>query len=426
MTSPALESDIESDTERWRGLLSTDQRFVALPSRSRPLVVAAAEAPVLRYVRTALLAAQPHSAVPDWAYTAAREILRVRPLWGLMPHLLLAAHRRRPDESRLTDLLAAHGARLLVLRHSHDPDARTLLLLFGPIEPWPTLAVKLPSGPGAATRVLAEAERLRRVGALPLGALRKTVPEVVELMVHAGLPALVTTAQPGTPMLVAYHRHGHTARAATVRADLSSAQAWLADFQSATTDGTAALDLAPGLVDTLTRHLAAEPDGGTGLLTRLIALRHRLSRYTAPRTAVHGDFWPGNVLVRQGAVSGVVDWERSERAGSPTRDLARFVLSYSHYLDRHTRPGHRVRGHPGLVAGDPAVLLSYALDGAGWYPDLVREYLGRGLARLGLPPECGRDAVLAEVAALAAEATDEGFRRRQLRVFDHLSTAVIP
>jgi hypothetical protein len=141
---------------------------------------------------------------------------------------------------------------------------------------------------------------------------------------------------------------------------------------------------------------------------------------------VHGDFWPGNVLVRQGAVSGVVDWERSERAGSPTRDLARFVLSYSHYLDRHTRPGHRVRGHPGLVAGDPAVLLSYALDGAGWYPDLVREYLGRGLARLGLPPECGRDAVLAEVAALAAEATDEGFRRRQLRVFDHLSTAVIP
>ena len=233
MTSPAvgsrlasgLESGLGPDPEPWRGLLPADHRFVALPSRGRPLVVAAAEAPVLSYVRTALLAAQPHSAVPDWAYAAVREILRVRPLWRLMPQLAPAAHGRRPDRSGLAELLAAHGTRLLVLRHSHDPDARTLLLLFGPDEPWPTLAVKLPTGPGAATRVLAEAERLRAVGALPLGELRTTVPEVVELVLHAGLPALVTTAQPGTPMLVAYHRHAHTARPAAKSARTAAAQA---------------------------------------------------------------------------------------------------------------------------------------------------------------------------------------------------------
>jgi hypothetical protein len=437
------ESGGDSDPQQWRVLLPTDRRFVALPSRSRPLVVAATEAPVLSYVRTALLAAQPHSAVPDWAYATAREILRIRPLWWLMPQLALTPPGRgqpngggRPDTSGAADgsglagLLAAHGTRLLVLRHSHDPDARTLLLLFGSAEPWPTLAVKLPSGPAAALRVLAEAKQLRAVGRLPLGALRITVPEVVELVVHAGLPALVTTAQPGTPILVAYHRRGHTARAATVQADLAAAQTWLANFQNATSDGTTTLDLAPGTVDIFARFDRAESSrgtgGGTGLLPQLIALRRRLGRYTAPRTAVHGDFWPGNVLLHGGAVTGVVDWERFEPVGSPTRDLARFVLTYSYYLDGHTKPGHHVRGHPGLVAGDPATSVRYALDGSGWYPDLVRDYLRRGLARLGLPPECGRDAVLAEVAALAAEATDDGFRREQLRVFHHLCPAVTP
>jgi hypothetical protein len=315
-------------------------------------------------------------------------------------------------------LLDARDGRMLMLRHSHDSDAGALLLLFGPADATPSLAVKLPARPGAAARVLAEADRLEMLASLPLGRLRRTVPEVVDLLGHPGQPALVTTAQPGAPMLVGYHRHGHTADPSTVRADLAAAQAWLAAFQSATAGEPAPLDLAPGVLRSLTEY-----DGTHPRLERLAALRRRLRRHHARQVAVHGDYWPGNILVRGGTVTGVVDWEHAEPSGSPLRDPARFVLSYSQYLDRHTRPGHRIRGHPGLLAGNPAACVAYALDGSGWYPDLVRASLRRALLRSGIPAHCGRDAVLSEVAALAAEAGDPTYRAGLLDVFDRLSGA---
>src|SRR5207253_6212901 len=41
---------------------------------------------------------------------------------------------------------------------------------------------------------------------------------------------------------------------------------------------------------------------------------------TAPHALVHGDFWPGNVLLHRGRPTGVVDWVECAR-GAPTRDL---------------------------------------------------------------------------------------------------------
>jgi hypothetical protein len=243
--------------------------------------------------------------------------------------------------------------------------------------------------------------------------------------VQDGLPALVTTALPGTPMLVAYHRFRHTAHAPAVRTDFAAAAHWLAGFQEATAHGRGPLDLAPGVPEALATALAEENDGpardAERLLSWLDAVRARLRRHQTVRTAVHGDYWPGNLLLDRGRLCGVVDWERFEPAGSPVRDLARFALGYSSYLDRHACRRGRVPGHPALRAGEPAGCLRYALDGSGWYPDLVRGYLARGLARLGLPRGCGRDAVLAEVAALAAEATDPAFRRRQLDILAALA-----
>ncbi|SEL49724.1 phosphotransferase [Streptacidiphilus jiangxiensis] len=431
----------------WQELLPQGRRYVALPSRGDPVVVALDDRPVLEYLRTSLLTVPPHSRLPGWCVSAACGLLRLPPAWRLTPHLAPprsgpAPGPDHPDDAApvpvlrgrdrdragqptpgalgpaLADLLAAHDGRILMLRHSHDPDASTLLLLFGAGEATPRLAVKLPARPGAAARVLAEADRLDALAALPLGRLRSTVPEVVELLGHPGQPALVTTAQPGTPMLVDYHRRGHTAHPETVRADLAAAQAWLAAFQSATAGRPAPLDLAPGVLDALAEHDSAHPR-----LQRLAVLRRRLRRHQARQVAVHGDYWPGNILLRGGTVSGVVDWERSAPTGSPIRDPARLVLGYSQYLDGHTRPGHRIRGHPGLLAGDPAACVAYALDGSGWYPDLVRASLERALTRAGVPAHCARDAVLAETAALAAEATDPTYRAQVLAVFDRLSEA---
>ena len=119
---------------------------------------------------------------------------------------------------------------------------------------------------------------------------------------------------------------------------------------------------------------AAEPDADADLAD-LADLRGRLAGHRTPQSVVHGDFWPGNLLIERGRVLGVIDWESARLAGTPARDLARFVTSYSLYLDRHTRPGRRVAGHRGLHAARWGAGVEYAIDGTGWYPDLARSFV---------------------------------------------------
>jgi hypothetical protein len=399
----------------WRELLPPGRRYVTLPSRRHPIVVAEDRTAVLSYVRESLLAVPPP--LPGWLYPAARAALTVPAVRRCVPRLTVPA----PDSdaepsgtarSTVRRLLSASGS-LLLLDHSHDPDARLILLLFPPGGELPTLAVKVPALPEAAAGVVREADRLQALAALPLGEARPAVPTVVGLLRHRGLP--------GMPMLVAYHRPRHHTRPAPVQADFAAAAVWLAALQSATTGETEPLDLAPRVAEVLDGQLSGAPSAERAL-EELHALRRRLRRYAVPQTAVHGDFWPGNVLMRGGRVSGVVDWEHARTAGNPLADPARFVVAYCEYLDRRTRPGHRVPGHPGRVAGRPGAALAYALDGTGWYPRLVRGFLGAPLRRLGLPAACGRDAVLAELAAVAADATDPGFAHAQLRAFTRLAS----
>ena len=117
---------------------------------------------------------------------------------------------------------------------------------------------------------------------------------------------------------------------------------------------------------------ADEPDVDADLAD-LAGLRGRLAGHRTLRSVVHGDFWPGNLLIeRRPRARGVIDWESARLAGTPARDLARFVITYSLYLDRHTRPGAEwpVTLDCGPLAGAPGV--EYAINGTGWYPDLVR------------------------------------------------------
>lgn len=406
----------------WRELLPPGRRYVALPSRRHPVVVAEDRATVLSYVREALLAVPPP--LPAWLYPAARAALVIPAVRRCVPRLTVPGFEGDSVPGDVGHLLATAGP-LVLLDHSHDPNARLIVLLFPHGSALPSLAVKVPTGTDGAAGVVREADRLRALAALPLGEARQAVPTVVSLLRHDGLPALVTTAMPGVPMLVAYHRPAHHAHPAPVRADFAAAALWLAALQSATAGDIAPLDLAPHVTDVLNRRLGSGPDAERAR-EELGALRRRLRRCTASSTAVHGDFWPGNVLLRGGRVSGVVDWERARTSGSPLADPARFVVAYCEYLDRRTRPGHRVPGHPALIAGQPGAALAYALDGTGWYPRLVREFLTATLRRFGLPAVCGRDAVLAELAAMAAEATDPEFARTQVRAFTRLAAKEAP
>ena len=124
---------------------------------------------------------------------------------------------------------------------------------------------------------------------------------------------------------------------------------------------------------------------------------------------MHGDYWFGNLLVDGGQVAGVVDWENGEQHGEPLRDVARFAVSYSLYLDRHVAPGARVPGHRALRASGWGAGLAYAVTGDGWYPDAVRQFCALALKRLGADPACGPDLLLAGIADVAATADNSEF-----------------
>jgi aminoglycoside phosphotransferase (APT) family kinase protein len=237
---------------------------------------------------------------------------------------------------------------------------------------------------------------------------------VVATVEHLGRPVLIMTAMPGQSMLAAYHSWRHTARRTTVAADFAAAAGWLAGLHGAAAgSGHASLaQLLDGAADAISRRFGSQPEADADLAD-LAGLRGRLAEHRTPQSVVHGDFWPGNLLIERGRVLGVIDWESARLAGTPARDLARFVTSYSLYLDRHTGPG--------LRAGRWGVGVEYAIDGAGWYPDLARSFMMTGLERLGVPASCWRDVLLADVAATAASADNGEFARHHLLLFRRLT-----
>ena len=319
----------------------------------------------------------------------------------------------------LADLVDDVGGRAVCLAMSKDPNAKVTVLLFRPGEDLPGYVAKVPTTDAAVRSVQREEGRLAHIGRLELGPIAATVPRIVAIAQHAGRPVLVTTALPGRLMLASYHTWRHTARPAAVRADFSAAGQWLAELQRRTSRCQSELTDALGAAAAITRRFGDDP-GLAGDIEQLSALRDRLAGHRVPQTVVHGDFWPGNLLLADGRVRGVIDWECAVPDGPPTRDLARFVITYSLYLDRHTRPGRLVAGHPGLRAGQWGAGLEYALGGTGWYGELAQRFITDGLRRLGVPPDRWRDVVLAEIACIAAEADHPDFARNHLLLLRRL------
>jgi aminoglycoside phosphotransferase (APT) family kinase protein len=305
-------------------------------------------------------------------------------------------------------------------RTSRKPQAKLTLLLVSPANGRPVLAVKAPTTDAAALAVEAERRLLAGLEALAPRSVVETLPRSVDVVEFDGRPAAVMTAVPGTPMTTSYLGWRHTAGRARVAADFAAAAAWLAQLQSGTAGQAAPIDIDGGVVSRL-RSRFEDDRQLPGDLDRLAEIHARLRRHTVPRTAVHGDFWFGNLLLAGGQVSGVVDWEAGAETGEPVRDLVRFALMYALYLDWRTRPRRRVAGHAGLRADSWGAGIQYALDGAGWFCDLIRKFIGDGLARLGAPPASWRDAALAGIAEVAALTDDEVFARRHIELFRRIA-----
>ncbi len=314
----------------------------------------------------------------------------------------------------LADLLGRPGVRAVLLAGSRDPNAKlTLVLLDGY---GPGFVVKVPTTPAAADVVRTEGTLLGTLHGHGLGSLAATVPRPVGYATANGLDALVTGALPGRPMTVAYHSWRHTARPRRVRADFTAAANWLAELQRRSAGPPARVTMLGDALDAIDARFGPQP----GLRERLGGHAAALAAESTPRTVVHGDYWHGNLLVADGEMGGVVDWESGSLAGEPLRDVARFAVSYALYLDRHTRPGRRIAGHRGVRADGWGAGLKHVLSGNGWFPDLVARYVTDALTRLGADPRRWRDVLLAGVAEVAATADHPDFARAHLDLLGRL------
>jgi len=281
---------------------------------------------------------------------------------------------------------------MAVARRGRRPggDVDTLLLT-PPGADGPRLAAKVPTTSSAEADVEREARMLVEIRRLELGRLRATVPRFVQLCEQDGRMVLVASALPGRSLTGAFCGAVAIAHRRCRPAELGVTGAWLALFQEATQRGSGSVDMLPSeLVDSL--DLRSRESGEGSHDARDVAERARrvqelLTRHDAPRSAVHGSFRAGHVLVDApgGQVSGVLGWRRAATRGEPLVDVGRFAVTHT---------GHR---------GSRAVPGATVLAGRGAHAEQARRFIKDGLVRLGLPDTLWYPVAWAATASLLAE-----------------------
>jgi hypothetical protein len=303
--------------------------------------------------------------------------------------------------------LSRRPERALVLGIDRDPLAKVTLLLFDAAGVLCAVA-KVARDPASEASLEREFAALCRLE-LTDGRL----PRPLMLDRVCGRLVLATTALEGSPMTVAYYTPGHVRDREAVRRDFVLAGRWLAQFQRDTAGEQVRLgdelwhqQLAP-LMEKYLRGLKSTEgtegtDGGAAwaaqqaACTDLAAAARRLPPTPIHTGVVHGDFAIGNVLTERGSIAGVIDWELSRPSGLPMFDVLKFAASYSSFLDRAAPPrGGAMPGHPGWAEASSRwpspsgwsnlTGFLYGFRGTGWYPDLVRDFVGHHADRLGVP-----------------------------------------
>ncbi|MFL5737424.1 MAG: aminoglycoside phosphotransferase family protein [Actinomycetota bacterium] len=267
----------------------------------------------------------------------------------------------------------------------------------------PTVAAKIARREPADRSLAQEHAVLSQLWRLDTRAIRSCVPRPIALERIRGRLAMITSALPGGPMSARYYTPGHVADRAAVAEDFHAASAWLRRLEEDTRSGATRLDAMS--LEAWTRPVfdRYRQEIGWGdpeerLLAMILERGSDLFGTALPITAVHGDYWMGNLLLSGGAITGVVDWELGRTAGLPFADIYKFPTSYAFYLDRSGRSLRgEVPGHPERAAFEqrwrrygtwPNLAgFAYGYFGRGWFPEQVRRFVLGHLAWLGLPAQ---------------------------------------
>jgi hypothetical protein len=411
--------------------VQVEREFLAFPSHASPAYLVESTPAAVEYFCSCILTVPPRTTwmtlpidlgLRALQRSAPREMLR-----AMTPSRVVVGgtgdpSRGSPERDRYRSLWSYPGVDdldLIVIGTSKDPNAKVTVLGIEPGGGGPSIAMKVPTTDVARDAVETEGHLLVDLQRRRPTHVLSTIPRVIDLVLFEGRRGLVTAGLGGRPMSASYLRWRHCADPRTVSADLNAVSRWLASFQRDTSGARSPIDICAGLTERLSARFADEPSLAEDL-EALARIDRRLREEAAPRTAVHGDLWFGNILLRGGEVSGVIDWEFGAISGEPLRDLVRFALVYAAYLDRHTRSGGRVAGHRKLRADAWGAGIRFAVDGSGWFPDLLRAFVTEGLERLGVDRRRWRDALLAGLLEIAATADHQDFARQHLRLFHQL------
>ncbi len=207
---------------------------------------------------------------------------------------------------------------VLILDEPESSRGRLVGFRFAPRAPEPDLVLKLQPSP--APGLAREARGLRRLREELPADLATTWPRVLHHHQGEGFDLLALSILPGTSGYVTARSRGLGRAARQLRA----ADRWLRSFQEAgrRVEGSTGhlppwRELAP----------ASDADAEPPAWYRHL---HELTRHHPLPTVVgHGDFWPRNLLLPDGAHEppGVVDWEAWSEEASPVADLFHYALA---------------------------------------------------------------------------------------------------
>ncbi len=291
------------------------------------------------------------------------------------------ALRDRPESGELLRGAVARlrlppGTRCIqLLDYTSHERSGSVIFAFPPEKTEPSMVVKVRPPGGAASALKREGEALADVRRRLPAEMRETVPEPLAHVADDEAELLGLCFLPGKS--VYGDMRNRLFPSGRVEAHMEAASGWLARFHEATAGGGARLD--PGrdlpsprqLRETI---LGAGERGALGADPELRwyrRLQEELARRPLPLSAIHGDFWARNLLLGDGPLPAVVDWEHFRPQGNPAADLFHFPLTYG-----LNHPWRRYRRLPPLAGFRQTFLERNRVSRA------VRGYLSRyGRAR---------------------------------------------